>query len=76
MLEFPGFLQASIMKHEREESANREELTVQYQLESRKDLDRYFSEFASGMREIGIKLFDNKFSAERRIFEVQAILQK
>ena len=71
MLQFPGFIKASILKREKDKIFQQEELTVQYQLENRADLQRYFVEFALGMREEGIKLFNNKFSAERRIFEVQ-----
>ena len=71
MLEFPGFIQASILKPENEQVSDREKLTVQYQLENRESLNVYFTEFAPKMREEGINLFKDKFSAERRIFEVQ-----
>jgi hypothetical protein len=70
MLQFPGFIKASILKQEQKNKPEQEELTVQYQLENRTALETYFIQFAPRMREEGIKLFNNKFSAERRIFEV------
>ena len=76
MLLFPGFIQASIFKLEQDEINDQEKLTIQYQLESRDDLERYFTEFAAKMREEGIKLFKEQFSATRRIFEVQEIISK
>lgn len=76
MLQFPGFIQASFFKPEQEDNASQEKLTVQYQLESRDDLQKYFTEFAPKMREDGIRRFGNKFSAERRIFNVQEIILK
>lgn len=76
MLQFPGFITASILKQEIEKSSEQEKVTVQYHLENRDDLERYFVEFAPSMREEGIKLFNGKFSAERRIFEVQDTILK
>ncbi|OGV38526.1 MAG: hypothetical protein A3F46_04615, partial [Legionellales bacterium RIFCSPHIGHO2_12_FULL_42_9] len=71
MLQFSGFIQASIFKQEQDKGSDQEKLTVQYQIESRDDLQCYFTEFAAQMREEGIKRFKDKFSAERRIFNVQ-----
>lgn len=71
MLQFPGFIKASILKPENESVSGKEKLTIQYQLENRKSLDVYFTQFAAKMREKGISKFTDKFSAERRIFEVQ-----
>ena len=75
MLQFPGFIQASILKPEVENS-DQEKLTVQYTLESRADLERYFSEFAAMMREKGIIRFNDKFKATRNIFEIESIITK
>jgi len=76
MLQFPGFIQASILKPEKEEVEGQEKLTVQYQLEDREALEVYFTDFAPKMRGDGINLFKDKFSAERRIFEVQENILK
>lgn len=76
MVQFPGFIQACFFKPEQEGDTAHEKLTVQYQLESRDDLQTYFNEFASKMREDGINRFGNKFSAERRIFTVQEVILK
>lgn len=72
MLKLPGFSQAHILKPEKEgkEIANTEILIVHYHLENRKALAVYFTEFASKMREEGIALFKDKFSAKRTIYEV------
>ncbi|WP_454782839.1 DUF4286 family protein [Legionella sp. WA2022007384] len=75
MLQLPGFIQASILKPENE-NTNQEQLTVQYQLEDRESLNVYFTEFALKMREEGLKLFQDKFSAQRRVFEVAANIFK
>ena len=75
MLQFQGFIQASILKQEQDDVSEQEKLTVQYQLEGRDDLEKYFVECAPRMREEGIKRFQDKFSATRRIFKVQDILK-
>lgn len=71
MLKCPGFINASILKPENESIFGKEKLTVQYQLEDRESLNVYFNQFAAKMREDGISKFKDKFSAERRIYEVQ-----
>jgi hypothetical protein len=76
MLQFPGFIKARILKPENEDVSENEKLTVQYQLENRKALEIYFKEYAPKMREEGIRLFKDKFSAERRIFEVEETILK
>jgi antibiotic biosynthesis monooxygenase (ABM) superfamily enzyme len=76
MLQFPGFIQASIFKPELNEASDQEKLTIQYQLENMDDLERYFTEFAAKMRAEGIKRFSDKFSATRRVFKVEEIISK
>lgn len=76
MLQFPGFIKACILKPEIETSSSKEKLTVQYQLEDRESLTVYFNRFAAKMREDGISRFKDKFSAERRIFEVKENISK
>ena len=75
MLQFPGFIQASLLKQEQDDPSDQEKLTVQYQLEGRDDLEKYLIECAPKMREEGIKRFKDKFSATRRVFKVQDILK-
>ncbi|MDF1678765.1 MAG: DUF4286 family protein [Legionellaceae bacterium] len=74
MLTFPGFMQASLLKPDEEATSTQEAFTVQYQLKRRADLQRYFTEFAPGMREEGIKRFGGKFSAKRRVYELQEVV--
>jgi antibiotic biosynthesis monooxygenase (ABM) superfamily enzyme len=76
MTQFPGFIQANILKPENEKLPGKEKLTVQYQLENRKALDFYFEKFAAIMRKEGINLFSDKFSVERRIYEVEETIIK
>ncbi|HAT1972123.1 DUF4286 family protein [Legionella pneumophila serogroup 1] len=76
IIQFPGFMQASILKQEIEATSGKEKLTVQYQLDNRDNLARYLAELAPKMREEGFHLFQDKFSADRRIFEVQDIILK
>lgn len=71
MLQFPGFIKASILKPEGECASEKEKLTIQYQVEDRDALTTYFTQFAAKMREAGVKRFQDKFSVERRVFEVQ-----
>ncbi|KTD40101.1 DUF4286 family protein [Legionella parisiensis] len=76
MLQLPGFMQARILKPEQEKTEQQEQLTVQYQLENTECLDLYFAEFAPKMREEGLNLFKDKFSAQRRIFKVHDTIVK
>lgn len=76
MLQFPGFIKACILKPETDFISSKEKLTVQYQLEDRESLAVYFNKFPAKMREDGINRFKDKFSAERRIFEVQENISK
>lgn len=76
MLQFPGFMQASIFEQEQEEAVDQEKLIIQYQLENKAALDKYLTAFAPKMREDGIKRFGSKFSATRRFFKVLDILKQ
>jgi hypothetical protein len=81
MLQFPGFINAHILKPENEDTENEDtenqkKLTVQYQLDNKSSLTNYFDQFAAKMRDEGLKRFKNKFSAERRIYEVQERILK
>lgn len=76
MLQFPGFIQASLLKPEENDLANQEKLTVQYQLDTRENLEKYFAEFATSMRNEGLQRFNDKFGATRKIFEVKEVILK
>lgn len=76
MLQFPGFIKAFILRPENEDVSGKEKVTVQYQLENRESLDIYLTQFATKMREDGTRMFKDKFSAKRRIFEVQNDISK
>ncbi len=66
MLELPGFESADWWQVE-EENHDSVQWSVHYKLVDRVALERYFSEFAAGMRGDGLSLFGDQFSASRRI---------
>ncbi len=76
MLQYPGFMCANLLKEEQDDGFGQEQLTVQYKLENRKHLENYFTEFAPKMRDKGIKRFNEKFSASRRIFNIEDVIEK
>jgi uncharacterized NAD(P)/FAD-binding protein YdhS len=69
MLQHPGFIRAYIFNEEQHDGDEKQKLTIQYQLMSRRDLDHYFEAYASNMLEEGVKRFGNSYSATRRIFD-------
>lgn len=76
LLQFPGFIQAILLKQEQDDVSEQEKLTVQYLLESRENLEQYLIEYAPKMREQGIRRFQDKFSATRRVFKVWDTLKR
>jgi len=64
MLQFEGFKSAKKLNSIENEQYY---LTVQYNIESQEDLDRYLRNHAQKMRSEGIKKFGDKFIAHRRI---------
>ncbi|STX41142.1 Uncharacterised protein [Legionella donaldsonii] len=77
MLKFPGFINATVMYQsmDGDNSDNQKHLTVQYQLESAEDLQHYFKEHAPKMRGDGVKRFSGRFTATRRTFEVESVIE-
>jgi hypothetical protein len=65
MLQLPGFLSAEVLVDAATPSG-RVRRTVQYRLRSQADLDRYLREHAPRMRQHGVALFGERFTAERR----------
>ena len=65
MLQLPGFLSAEVLV-DSSAPPGRVRRTVQYRLRSQPDLDRYLREHAPRMRQHGIALFGDRFTAERR----------
>ncbi len=66
MLVFKGFILCDIFEIE----SDKKELSVQYKVKSREDLEDYFLNHAEKMRNGGIKKFTGKFSANRRILKM------
>ena len=66
MITFPGFLKFFIYEISSKEQ-NTFNLCVHYYIESEFYLENYFSNYAEKMRQEGINLFNDKFTATRRI---------
>ena len=67
MLQFEGFISAQKLNSIEGEQYF---LTVQYNVNSQEDLDRYLRNHAEKMRNDGIKIFKDNFKAYRRIMNV------
>ena len=66
MLQFEGF---NFAKKLNSIKNNKYYLTVQYNIVSQEDLDRYLRNHAQTMREDGLNRFGDKFRAHRRIMK-------
>ena len=67
MLEFEGFISAQKLNSIEGEQYF---LTVQYNIKTQEDLDRYLRNHADKMRNEGLNLFKDNFKAHRRIMKV------
>ncbi len=70
MLNLPGFRGATMTQCEgldSEEQAGYREWVVDYTLNSREDLERYFTEYSAKMRGDGLKRFEGQFTVRRWI---------
>lgn len=65
MLQLPGFLSAEVLV-DGGAPPGRVRRSVQYRLRSQADLDRYLQEHAPRMRQHGVALFGDRFTAQRR----------
>ncbi|TAL59737.1 MAG: DUF4286 family protein [Legionella sp.] len=70
ILQFPGFIKASIFHEEREEQDQFEGVTVHYYVQSREQLEDYFREHAARMRAETLKRFNSNFSVTRRVLNL------
>lgn len=66
MLELEGFQSAQVLAN----SEHPLHLSIRYQVSSRDLLEHYFQNHASKMRAEGIRLFQDKFTAKREIFDI------
>ena len=65
MLFIRGFCHAEIAEDTHDKQVKR--YTVRYRVSSEEDLNQYFANQATAMREEGLKKFGNQFSATRKI---------
>lgn len=71
MLQFSGFLNATLLEEEEDASSCQKKLTIQYSVNHQKSLEHYFVHYAPQMREEGIQLFGDQLFITRRIFQVK-----
>lgn len=69
MLKFKGFINAHIFEIKDDKKEGKKLITVQYVVNSMEDLNDYFKNHSTKMREDGLNRFPNKFTANRRILE-------
>ncbi len=70
ILKFKGFQNASIFTDNSCDSELYCKITVHYELDSREDLQNYFDNHATTMRDKTVKMFGDNFKASRRILEL------
>lgn len=71
ILTYPGFIKAVYLKDQKEISPEIETLSIQYYVDSLASLDDYLTNHASEMRNDGLVKFPGKFSATRRILNIE-----
>ena len=71
MLSFKGFSSAKLLENTEKKDATKRLLTVLYEVVDMSSLEDYFSTHAKAMRDEGKKLFQDQFSATRRIFSLK-----
>lgn len=69
MIQLPGFLGAVLKSMEDLDNGSKQ-WTVAYRLENRAAMNEYLNVHAAAMRSDGMKLFEGKFTASRRIFDI------
>ncbi len=77
MLKIPGFINATVMHPKMDLGITWEtqtSITIQYLLESNEDLLAYLNNYAPKMRGDGVSRFQGKFTANRRVLEVEEVL--
>jgi hypothetical protein len=68
MLGFAGFIDAALYQEKLDMETSKEySYVVQYRVATMADLENYFKNHAPRMREEGLNLFKDQFSATRRI---------
>lgn len=71
MLSFDGFESAKYLTNSEQNDPGFVKVTMQYFVDSLDDLNDYLENHSQKMRSEGTAKFPNKFSASRRIFNVQ-----
>ena len=71
MMKQKGFIDYKIAM-DVEHSENAKNVTVWYYLDSMDSLNNYLENHSKEMRDDGLRKFGNKFSANRRIFELES----
>ncbi len=71
MISLPGFFSAKVCSISKDDDSENKYFTCLYVLESTDKLNDYFANHASAMRQDGLNRFGGKFTAERRILNIE-----
>ena len=71
MLALPGFLSAEVLEQTEPAAADHIIRTVHYRLRDRQALDAYLRDHAGRMREHGVALFGDRYTARRRVLDAR-----
>lgn len=72
IVSFKGFKKAKLLEETDLDSAKTtRNLTIQYELDTRENLQEYFDLHAAAMRKEGNERYGGKFKASRRIFQLK-----
>lgn len=69
MLTFNGFLNAELIEN-KESNGQKYYVSARYYIDNQSALEDYFNHYAKDMRQEGMDLFKNKFSASRNIYNI------
>ena len=70
MLRFSGFKKAILLKDIRTVQSENGHITVQYLVDNIESLNNYLDNHSQQMRDDGLRRFQGKFSASRKVFEI------
>ena len=70
MLAFKGFYKYKLYMVSSSNHLNQKEICIHYYIKSLEDLEYYFDNYAENMRSEGVNLFENNFSASRRVLSI------
>ena len=71
MLNIEGFISAEILQQADNEDQNKIVFTILFRLKTMEDVKNYFDHHSARMRDAGVSVFPNQFTANRRVFDLE-----